>query len=292
MNFAQWNMSENIQLSAMADNVHISKYHFARDFEQFVGEPPYAYLSRLRLEYGARCLAFDPNRSITQIAMDAGFSTLQSFSRAFSKHFESSPKLFRATNQWGFFRQAEYPGLEKTQYTRTIKRFPGFTKQNVQIEMRPGYRVAYVRNLGPYFGLDRGITETALRLEHWARRNNLWQHKNNFIGLCPSNAQLTPGNLCIYDTCIPVGDSITEDDTVSIQYIPAGIYAVLRSPDLSYRVKEGWEWLTNEWLPSQNKIYAFHSSYESYTLDTFKRSWFSFDVELCMRIRSANLSQT
>jgi len=64
-------------------------------------------------------------------------------------------------------------------------------------------------------------------LERWARARGLWHGVDAVIGVCPDNWKLTPAECCIYDACLPVADDVEEDDIVSVQEIPAGLYAVM-----------------------------------------------------------------
>ncbi|MBI2969168.1 MAG: helix-turn-helix domain-containing protein [Gammaproteobacteria bacterium] len=67
---------------------------FSREGETFGG-----FLRRLRLERSRDALRrSDPGRTIISIAMDSGFDSLSSFSRAFRKQFGLTPSQFR--NDW------------------------------------------------------------------------------------------------------------------------------------------------------------------------------------------------
>jgi AraC-like DNA-binding protein len=55
---------------------------------------PYQYLIRSRLRRAARLLAGDP-RSITEVALDAGFADLSNFVRTFHRAAGISPRTFR-----------------------------------------------------------------------------------------------------------------------------------------------------------------------------------------------------
>ena len=86
------NVSIN-NLEQMADIACMSKYHFTRVFKSYSGETPYQYLHRTRLEFVARCLCYQPSKSITQVAFESGFDN-QSLSSAFKKNFHRAPSVF------------------------------------------------------------------------------------------------------------------------------------------------------------------------------------------------------
>lgn len=56
---------------------------------------PMHYLSHCRLDYAAKLLLEFPERSVTDISLDCGFSSSQYFATVFGARFECSPKEFR-----------------------------------------------------------------------------------------------------------------------------------------------------------------------------------------------------
>jgi AraC-like DNA-binding protein len=72
---------ENISLYDIAKVAGLSPYHFLRQFKATTGLPPHAYLMQCRV-YLAR-QAVDKGNSLTDAALDAGFSDLPHFSRCF-----------------------------------------------------------------------------------------------------------------------------------------------------------------------------------------------------------------
>lgn len=87
--YIQTHLQEELPLEELAGRVGFSPFHFHRVFTEYVGEPVKEYVRRLRLEHSAYRLKIggDP---IVQIAMDAGFRTHESFTRAFKKQLQSA----------------------------------------------------------------------------------------------------------------------------------------------------------------------------------------------------------
>lgn len=81
----------------LANRLNISVRHLYRLFEE-QGDSVCRYIQRSRLRYSARDLANPSLRSesITSIAYKWGFTDSAHFSRSFKKHFEQSPKDYRA----------------------------------------------------------------------------------------------------------------------------------------------------------------------------------------------------
>ena len=74
---------------------HRSEFHFHRIFTAIVGEPIGRFISRRRLETAALRLAYQPERSVGDIALACGYSSISNFSKAFSAFFGCSPSQVR-----------------------------------------------------------------------------------------------------------------------------------------------------------------------------------------------------
>lgn len=89
------NLDKSIAVSEMAEYVAVSERQLTRLFKQHLDQTPAQYLVQLRLTQ-ARDLLRDDNRSLQQIARQVGFSSYDSFRRAFERHFGISPSLYQA----------------------------------------------------------------------------------------------------------------------------------------------------------------------------------------------------
>ena len=87
-------LSEDISLDELAAEARLSPYHFARMFKQSVGVPPRVYLTRLRMERSCELLE-TTDLSVTEIALDVGYSSNQVLARVFTKYHRMSPTDYR-----------------------------------------------------------------------------------------------------------------------------------------------------------------------------------------------------
>ncbi len=85
-------------LDAIARYIGISSRQLERAFNSALGMSPMAFYRHVRLQYG-RWLLLNNAGSITQIALDCGFSDGAHFSREFSSHFGASPRSYLKQNQ-------------------------------------------------------------------------------------------------------------------------------------------------------------------------------------------------
>lgn len=91
---------EPIDLETVATVAGIGPYHFLRIFSKCLGVTPHQYLIRCRLRRAARLLVEDV-RSISDIALDAGFSDVSNFIRTFHRVARMSPRRFRLAAKAG-----------------------------------------------------------------------------------------------------------------------------------------------------------------------------------------------
>ena len=86
-------------LETVAEAVHYSKYHLHRMFTETVGMTLHDYVQRRRLTEAAKLLAFS-RRPISQIALQCGYESQQSFSQAFKSMYKAPPAAYRAAGNF------------------------------------------------------------------------------------------------------------------------------------------------------------------------------------------------
>jgi AraC-like DNA-binding protein len=86
--------AEPLDVRAVAAVAHISEAHFARSFRAVFGETPHRYLQRRRVERSMFLLR-ETDRSVTDICLDVGFTSLGTFSRTFRQIVGETPSGYR-----------------------------------------------------------------------------------------------------------------------------------------------------------------------------------------------------
>src|ERR1700690_3530349 len=94
----QQRLEEPLPLDELAGGASFSPWHFHRIFRGMVGESVKEHVRRLRLERAAQRLK-SSDRPVVDIALEAGYETHESFTRAFAAMFEAPPSAFRAGAQ-------------------------------------------------------------------------------------------------------------------------------------------------------------------------------------------------
>lgn len=94
LKYIEQNITDPIELEAMAEKVGLSKFYFERLFQAEVGESFYAYFKRVRM-HNAACRLKWTSQSIYEIAIGYGYSSNAAFTRAFRAFFGVSPTEYR-----------------------------------------------------------------------------------------------------------------------------------------------------------------------------------------------------
>ncbi len=85
---------DEAHLTALADRVHLSRFHLHRLLTASLGEPPGALRRRLLLERAAHRLATTGD-TVVEVAVAAGYDSPDGFTRAFSRAFGMTPSDYR-----------------------------------------------------------------------------------------------------------------------------------------------------------------------------------------------------
>ena len=85
---------EALTLEKVAQQVNMSRSHFARQFRQYTGFSMIDYLLKVRCDVIATQLA-QSDTDISEIAFAAGFSNLSHFYRHFKRRYSTTPRAFR-----------------------------------------------------------------------------------------------------------------------------------------------------------------------------------------------------
>jgi AraC family transcriptional regulator len=89
------NLEGSPTLEQMAAVVHLSPYHFARQFKAATGSPPHQYVISRRVERAQHLLRADGELGLAEVALRVGFSDQSKFSFHFKRMVGITPGRFR-----------------------------------------------------------------------------------------------------------------------------------------------------------------------------------------------------
>lgn len=92
--YMETHLDENISVHEVAKASGYSYYHFTRVFQSILGESVGNYIQKRRLSSASQKLLYS-DRKIIDIAIESGFDSSESFSRAFKNVYQVSPSIYR-----------------------------------------------------------------------------------------------------------------------------------------------------------------------------------------------------
>lgn len=230
------NLSADLSLEALARHAGLSPYHLHRIFRALVGEPLKEYVRRLRLERAAHELAFGA-RPIIQIALDAGYETHESFTRAFRAALGTAPSEYRDTRKPA----PVSPSLPKSDPAES---------RYARVELLRPLRVAFIRHVGRY----EAVTPVFNYLTEWVQERQHERTDVMWIGVPHDNPTVTPPNKLRFDCCVMVTNEIAAAGEIGVREIGGGVYATTTHYGAFDGLVETYGWLGGHFIPSAGLI--------------------------------------
>ena len=197
--YIEQNYNKDLTLEELSKVASFSKYHFHRIFKSIVGENVGDYIRRVRLS--STTLKFKTNQKITEIALDSGYETNSSFSKAFKKHFGITPKEF----------------------SKNAKKKKGNTMLMPEILEIEDIEVLYVRATGAY---TESVSQAWSQLTEFAYKNSVLEKVKTRYGIGHDNPNVTEDEKIRFDACFELDDaSIKPANEILAKTISGGKYA-------------------------------------------------------------------
>ncbi len=107
LDFIQREYRQELQISDLAEIVHMSETHFRRVFVQVMDMVPVDYLNMIRVQKACELLRKTDN-PMEMVAMKVGFQTMTTFNRNFKKFMGTSPYQWKKSEVIKKGREQEY----------------------------------------------------------------------------------------------------------------------------------------------------------------------------------------
>jgi AraC family transcriptional regulator len=271
LDYIEANIGKDLSLAELAGVAHFSPFHFHRIFKAMVGETLNGFIWRIRVEKAADKLINNPRKSITEIALECGFSGSSTFARAFRDAFHMSASAWRS----GGYLQDSKPGKTDRKESQAISNggqdfdvqvhyTENINKQtwrvtmkankelitNVEVKDIAEIHVAYIRHIGPYAGDQQLFGNLFNRLCSWAGPRGLLRFpETKFITIYHDNPDITNETRLRTDVCITVPADAQVEGEVGKAIIPAGKYAIAHFEIHPEQYGDAWNAVYGGWLP-------------------------------------------
>jgi AraC family transcriptional regulator len=268
--YIERHLDEPLSLEAIANKACFSAYHFHRLYSAITGETLYQFILRLRLERAMAQLSSSPEKSITEIALDCGFSSSATFARAFRAEYALSASEYRSRktgtpagdsnadskNRKALSKGGKAPG-EGFGEDGLVDLFVPSTRspdmpvpaKHVNVEEMEAFTVAYVRHVGPYAGDAALFGQLFGRLAAWAGPRGLLGPSTKSLCIYHDNPEITQPAKLRLSCCISVPPSTKVGGEIGLMEIAAGKYARAHFEISEKEFGGAWEWFMGQWMP-------------------------------------------
>ena len=127
MNYINTNYMNDVSVEDAARIAGFSKFHFSRLFKQFTNQTFLGYLNQRRIN-AAETLLMNPRLSVTDVALQSGFSSLSTFNRTFRTLKSCTPSEFKSYHQHRGMRLRKNLPDSDHPLVMTSENHPGYTE--------------------------------------------------------------------------------------------------------------------------------------------------------------------
>ena len=245
-----------IRIEELARELGVSRFHLQRIFREIFGTSLYQRIKTIRLEKAANLLVVNRGSTISEIALQCGYSSQASFLKAFRERFGMTPGLWRR----GGYRDYSRRLLGSIRLDESLRE--KFESLEYTVEKRPEIRAYYIRHRG----YDESIAEVWRRLRLFRLSHGL--ETSQRIALYHDNPAIRPLEECAYVACLATERRIPRSRLPAFR-IAGGVYA-----RFDLRGAPGEEiallhWIYHSWLPRHGYETTPKPSYAVYHKNHF-----------------------
>lgn len=233
---------ENLSLESVAAHFFVSKYHFSHIFKAVTGESVYAFIKRRKVDQSAVDMKLNPEKAITEIGLDYGYSS-SNYSSLFKKHHDVSPVVFRQSILTSDMPVPFAP--ERIAHFKTAEKYAA----GIAIQEFPDFFVLYERFMGNYVELEQRWYQFLDFYNAYLREETILVER--FF----NDPAITNPSQCICDICMTVEEDCGLDN---ITRIKGGRWIVYHFDGEIKDIFETLQGIFNVWLPRSGYRMAQH----------------------------------
>jgi AraC family transcriptional regulator len=245
--YIEQNLDDDLSIPVLSAVAAVSKFHFHRQSQIYLGMPVSKLVRLLRLKRAAHQLAYH-KAPILDVALDNGYESQASFSRVFKDYFQQTPAEFRANPDWQFWLNQYQPQPPARKHNMS---HPKYTVELLNCE---SIDVAVMSHQGSPMQLP----QTIQRFIEWRKLNRLPPSNNRTFNFVYSDPNTTPAEEYRFDlaTDFPIQHANTLEPSMhehGLQFvsIPKGLYARVRHQGSDSRLGDVLAYLLSDWIEQQ-----------------------------------------
>ncbi|MBL0339379.1 MAG: AraC family transcriptional regulator [Rhodospirillaceae bacterium] len=241
-------LDQSVSLETLAKIACFSPFHFHRIFRGLTGETVADLTRRIRLEY-AYYMLMQQKLDVTEATFEVGYENVESFSRAFKKHFTLTHQSNHRKSNGRFSNPCFLCcPVEFSPLKLELQPIIGETTMKVRIEEIKEHPIAYIRHIGPY----HEVGDTYKQLFAWAGSNGLLHPMPNMYGFSWDDPTVVPAHQLRFDAAIsmPKDTNLKKEKLVQIIKFPAGLWAITRHQGSYKQIGEIFQEMMGTWVPT------------------------------------------
>ena len=246
------NLDQPLRLEDVAQVAAFSPFHFHRIFQGLLGETLNQFVKRQRLERALRLMSHAPSRSLTDIALDCGFSSSSDFSRSFKARYGVPPSVFDLQTYRSENRERLSQSVSEYDASVRLQRLPvGANPDGFEAKVRalPARTVAYLRVLEPFH--PERVPNAYKKLMAWAEEHGVID--GQWMGYMWEDPTLVDLKDCRYDVALVLPedrqDLVPDGDIGRYHFAPMQVAEIPISGDIELE-QRALDWIYDTWLPT------------------------------------------
>ncbi|TYP79404.1 AraC family transcriptional regulator [Paenibacillus methanolicus] len=249
--YIEEHLDSPLTVEKLADISSFSFHHFHRVFKRIMNENVIHFVNRLRVEKAVKVIVFEPERSLTDIALECGLQSPAHFSRTFRRYTGLSPTEYRV--EYSIEKYVRWQEARLSEENGSI-RLPEVEEKyrSLKIEVRqlPKRCGACIHHVGTLIRevSDQTVSEEFGRLEAWMQAHDLMEADTQAIGVIFDDPCITPESKQRYTVCFTTSRTIPPSLEVLPITLPEGKYAVMSVAEPIDVLNELMHMVTIRWL--------------------------------------------
>jgi AraC family transcriptional regulator len=307
IDYIEQNLDRDLTLDELAEVACFSKFHFHRIFASLLNETLFQFIQRLRLEKASMLLITQPDKSITEIAFQCGFTSSSIFARNFKEQFDQTASQWRQNksndslimDKKNFSNLSQIESNEKkdssdlasyNKFTNLFNRRKQMAEikpiTDVAVKKFPHMHVAYVRYIGPYAGNSELFEGLFNKLFGWAGPRQLINKDTKTLIIYHDDPEITDEQKLRVSVCMTVPEDTQVSGEIGKMEIEEGDYGVGAFKLDSTEYKQAWDYMYGIWLAESGYNADDRPAFEMYPEEP-KEGEKKMRVDICVPVKAA-----
>lgn len=266
IDYIMQHLDEDLSLDTVSSHFYVSKYYFSRIFKEETGETLYSFIKRCKVDQSAIDMRLNPEKMITDIGLEYGYSS-SNYSSLFKKHHNTSPAIFRQSME-----AHRMPVPFNPKRVIQFKTAEEYAAQ-IEIQERSDLFVIYERFIGNYVDIEK----------NWYRFLDQYKGILNedtiLVERFFHDPVITNASQCICDLCMTTEQ---DRDLNNVMWIKGGKWIVYHFEGEIKDIFETLQGIFSVWLPQSG--YKMRFRYGLNVYHHIDRENHSVVMDLCIPI--------